>query len=558
MADAPTAPRRQGSLMSRILALFLAVVLLTIAAGIGSGSLSVWQQARDGLRDQAALVGGLVAENAAGAVRFAKLEALAAALQATLDGARGGLVRVTAVAASGEVLLSLPEGGAPGAALLEAARASIASQEPVILGDGFLRVRPVVFGPNGQVVGALVFEWSEAAATTGAVDAAIRQAEVACAIGLGLLAISWLVLRRSVFRPLGNLVRAGEAALAGERIDMAEMQRQDEIGTAMRAMDDLARNVRAGADVAGRIADGDLTARVEPRGSHDRLASALNRMSEALASAISKAAQSADAVAGTSRNLNDAADQLSAGATRQAASAQQASASVEEITATIRQSTDNAVQTEKIASQSAEEARRSGEAVGKAVGAMKTIAEKITIVQEIARQTDLLALNAAVEAARAGEHGRGFAVVASEVRKLAERSQQAASEIGELSSETVEVSGDAGRMLETLVPNIQRTADLVQEIAAASREQNTGAEQINMAIRELDRVIQQNAAAAEGAASTADALALQSDGLQEMVGYFTLGDPPAAPVPAEDRVAAQGAGVSDGASDRAPPAAEAA
>jgi len=195
---------------------------------------------------------------------------------------------------------------------------------------------------------------------------------------------------------------------------------------------------------------------------------------------------------------------------------------VEEMTATIRQSTDNAVQTETIATQSAADAQSSGKAVGKAVEAMRTIAEKITIVQEIARQTDLLALNAAVEAARAGEHGKGFAVVASEVRKLAERSQQAAAEIGRLSSETVTVSAEAGRMLETLVPNIQRTADLVQEIAAASREQNIGAEQINGAIRDLDQVIQQNAAAAEQASATAATLAQQSSELQGMVSAFTL------------------------------------
>ena len=228
---------------------------------------------------------------------------------------------------------------------------------------------------------------------------------------------------------------------------------------------------------------------------------------------------------------------------------------VEEMTANIRQTADNAAQTEKIAVQSADEARSSGEAVQQAVTVMGSIAEKITIIQEIARQTDLLALNAAVEAARAGEHGRGFAVVASEVRKLAERSQAAAGEISELSSETVAVSSRASDMLETLLPNIQRTAELVQEISAATREQNIGAEQINTAIRDLDQVIQQNAAAAEEAARTGESLTAQSDELTEAVAYFTVsGDgtpgrelalvvqnPPGMPVPLpEERAAAAG------------------
>ncbi len=192
---------------------------------------------------------------------------------------------------------------------------------------------------------------------------------------------------------------------------------------------------------------------------------------------------------------------------------------------------------EKIANQSADDARKSGEAVANAVRAMKTIADKINIIQEIARQTDLLALNAAVEAARAGTHGKGFAGVASEVRKLAERSQQAAGEISQLSAETVDVSGEAGRMLETLVPNIQRTADLVQEISASTREQNVGAEQINQAIRELDKVIQQNANAAEEAAATSQELAAQSQQLTGVISYFELDQTGKRPVaPAKPKV----------------------
>jgi len=358
-------------------------------------------------------------------------------------------------------------------------------------------------------------------------------------LALALGSVAALLITRAIARRLGEAAAVADAVAEGDLDTEIDTTARDEIGLLMRAMARMSESLRKSADVASSVAGGDLTVAFTARSERDRFGRALEQMLCRMRSVIESATESATAVASGAEEMTRTSDQLSAGATRQAASAQEASASVEEITATIRQSTDNAVQTEKIASQSAEEARRSGEAVGKAVGAMKTIAEKITIVQEIARQTDLLALNAAVEAARAGEHGRGFAVVASEVRKLAERSQQAASEIGELSSETVEVSGDAGRMLETLVPNIQRTADLVQEIAAASREQNTGAEQINMAIRELDRVIQQNATAAQQSAATAGALAEQSAHLTETIGVFRLSNAEAdardgAPLPDAD------------------------
>jgi methyl-accepting chemotaxis protein len=195
---------------------------------------------------------------------------------------------------------------------------------------------------------------------------------------------------------------------------------------------------------------------------------------------------------------------------------------MEEMAANIKQNADNAAQTEKIARQSSKDAEASGEAVNKAVNAMRTIAEKISIVQEIARQTDLLALNAAVEAARAGEHGRGFAVVASEVRKLAERSQLAAAEISGLSGETVKVATDAGEMLAKLVPDIRKTAELVAEISAACREQDIGASQINEAIQQLDKVTQQNAGASEEMSATSEELAAQAEELQASIAFFRV------------------------------------
>jgi methyl-accepting chemotaxis protein len=227
-------------------------------------------------------------------------------------------------------------------------------------------------------------------------------------------------------------------------------------------------------------------------------------------------------VSSGSQQLSATAEQIAEGATEQAASAEEASASMEQMAANIKQNADSAAQTEKIARQSSADGKISGEAVARAVKAMQTIAEKITIVQEIARQTDLLALNAAVEAARAGEHGRGFAVVASEVRKLAERSQTAASEIATLSSQTVTAARDAGEMLIRLVPDIGRTAELVAEISAACREQDIGGEQVNQAIQQLDRVTQQNASASEQMSATSEELAAQSEQLRSSIAYFRL------------------------------------
>ena len=192
------------------------------------------------------------------------------------------------------------------------------------------------------------------------------------------------------------------------------------------------------------------------------------------------------------------------------------------MTANIRQNADNAKETEKIALKGAEDATSGGQAVQDTVTAMKSIADKIMIIEEIARQTNLLALNAAIEAARAGEQGKGFAVVAAEVRKLAERSQLAAAEISELSVSSVEVAENAGSLLAAMVPNIQRTAELVQEIAAASIEQDAGAEQISRAIQQLDSVIQTNASSSEEMASTAEELSSQAEQMQAAIGFFTV------------------------------------
>jgi len=307
---------------------------------------------------------------------------------------------------------------------------------------------------------------------------------------------------------------------------------------------------RAGA-LAQAVAGGDLTqtAAVTSRDEIGDLIGHVNEMVERLRVVVSEAAAAAENVSSGSEQLSSGSQQLSQGATEQASAAEEASSSMEEMASNIKQNADNAGQTEKIARQSALDARTSGQAVANAVQAMQTIAEKITIVQEIARQTDLLALNAAVEAARAGEHGKGFAVVASEVRKLAERSQTAATEIGMVSSQTVKAARDAGEMLSRLVPDIQKTAELVTEISAACREQDVGAEQINQAIQQLDKVTQQNASASEQMSATSEELAAQAEQLQSNIAYFRLDEPVRAapralPQPAAPRRLARSAGAS--------------
>jgi methyl-accepting chemotaxis protein len=269
------------------------------------------------------------------------------------------------------------------------------------------------------------------------------------------------------------------------------------------------------------------------------LAEALREMTTRLREVVGEVQSAAVSVSSGAQELSASSGNLSQGATQQAASVEEVSSSMEQMTANIRQNAENAVQTEKIASQSAGDAEAGGQAVAETVQAMKQIAEKISIIEEIARQTNLLALNAAIEAARAGEAGKGFAVVAAEVRKLAERSGAAAAEISELSARSVAVAEKAGQMLAKMVPDIRKTAELVQEIAAASREQDAGAEQINKAIQQLDQVIQSNAAASEEMASTSEALSSQAEHLQETMGFFRLEEGSRAPVRAVRPVAAR-------------------
>ncbi|MFN7996741.1 MAG: methyl-accepting chemotaxis protein [Bryobacteraceae bacterium] len=286
----------------------------------------------------------------------------------------------------------------------------------------------------------------------------------------------------------------------------------------------ITRPLAAASTLIMTIAQGDLRRKADicSRDELGQMVGALNTMIDNLRKTVGAISTAAANVATGSEQMNCTAQQLSQGATEQAAAAEESTSSMEEMAASIQQNSDSSRQTDKIASKAAEDAQTGGGAVARTVQAMKEVAEKISIIEEIARKTDLLALNAAVEAARAGEHGKGFAVVASEVRKLAERSQTAAAEISRLTADGVRTADGAGQLLAKLVPDIQKTAELVREIAAASVEQSTGATQVNNAIQQLDQVIQRNSAASEEMASTAEELSSQAQVLQSTIAFFSI------------------------------------
>ena len=286
----------------------------------------------------------------------------------------------------------------------------------------------------------------------------------------------------------------------------------------------ISRGLARAIALSRKVATGDLTetASINSNDEISDLLGSMNEMTQNLRRVVGEVTSGAGQVASGSAEMASTAEQLSQGATEQASSTEEASSSVEQMTANIKQTANNATQTEEMARKSASDARDSGRAVTQAVEAMKTIAERIMVVQEIARQTDLLALNAAVEAARAGEHGRGFAVVASEVRKLAERSQTAAGEISSLSGDTVRAAEEAGKMLEGLVPDIERTSELVSQISSASQELASGATQVNLAIQQLDKVTQENTSASEEMSATAEELSAQSETLRAAISYFRI------------------------------------
>lgn len=331
----------------------------------------------------------------------------------------------------------------------------------------------------------------------------------------------------AVENEISNLVGAAAKGDFSQRMDLSDKQGFAKLlGTNINLLLDtsstgLAEVVR----ILEALAEGDLSQRItnEYEGTFGLLKDASNTTAEKLAQTISSVRSAAEALGSASSELSATAQTLSGSASTQASSVEKTSASIEEMNASISQNTENSKVTDSMASKAVKEASQGGEAVKETVHAMKQIANKIGIIDDIAYQTNLLALNAAIEAARAGEHGKGFAVVATHVRKLAERSQIAAQEIGELASSSVVMAERAGKLLDEIVPSISKTSDLVQEITAASMEQSVGVNQINDAMDKLNQITQQNASAAEELASTAEEINGEAEELAQLMTFFRLG-----------------------------------
>jgi methyl-accepting chemotaxis protein len=341
------------------------------------------------------------------------------------------------------------------------------------------------------------------------------------AIAVGVFVATWLL--KDVMSSLGIATGAIKKIAAGDFSADVNTEKRDEIGDMLRELQFMIEKLRSSVDVAKLVSKGDLTmdfGTMKNKGGD--LDKALEEMVNNLREIASTIYNGAENVSAASQQVASASQQMSQGAQEQASASEEVSSSMEQMVANIQQNTDNSRETEKIANKAAKDIQVSSNSVSETVEAITTIAERIAIIEEIASKTDLLALNAAVEAARAGEHGKGFAVVAAEVRKLAERSQQAAAEITEISGKTVKSAEISKQLLLNTLPDISKTAELVQEIAAASVEQNTGADQVNGAIQQLSQVTQGNASAAEQMSSNAEELNSQAEELKAAVSYFKL------------------------------------
>jgi methyl-accepting chemotaxis protein len=349
-------------------------------------------------------------------------------------------------------------------------------------------------------------------------------------LGIVILFVLSLNLVRMITKPVSEAVAAADRLTQGDVEATFSVSSSDEIGQLLLSLQRMVEYLRETAQVAEAIAAGNLSVEPRPRGERDRLGHSFRNMVEKLRSIVGNLRVGADTLTTASREVSAASQVLSRGTSEQAASVEETGASLEEMTASITQNASNSREMEQMARKATSMAEESGGAVAATVDAMKAIAERISIIEEIAYQTNLLALNAAIEAARAGDHGRGFAVVAAEVRRLAERSQEAAKEIAGVASSSVKLAERSGQLLVEMVPSIRKTTELVQEVAMASNEQSSGVNQINEAVRSVDQVAQRNATAAEELAATSEEMARQSTALTDQIGFFRL---PGAGAPAD-------------------------
>jgi methyl-accepting chemotaxis protein len=342
-------------------------------------------------------------------------------------------------------------------------------------------------------------------------------------VAIALSTADALLISRGVTVPLRQAVAIAEKLAVGDADVAIEVVSQDETGVLLLSMGKMVRSIQEMVEVLATIAGGNLEVAVSPRSEKDVLGHALADMVSRLTKTMTEVQSGVMSLTAASSQVAATSQGLAQGTSEQAASVEETTASLEQMSASIGQNADNSRHLAVIATDGARRASESAEAVARTVAAMNEIAEKISIVDEIAYQTNLLALNAAIEAARAGEHGRGFAVVASEVRKLAERSQSSAKEIGSLASASVKVAELSGTLLGELVPSVRKAADIIQEVSSASTEQAQGVSQVNQAVSQMDQVTQRNASAAEELSSTAEELEAQAASLQEVVSFFRLG-----------------------------------